>query len=156
WGTGGYAANVAVTSVSALAMMAGGHLPGRGKYGEHVKKALQFVIAQGERGGRGAFGAHPPRFLHHSRHGSPQGLMYRHGFGTLSVGEACGMVPDSPLREQARQALTKAVEVIVKAQTREGGWRYNPIPNEADISVTVCQIMALRSAKNAGCFVPAS
>src|SRR5690606_39034713 len=28
--------------------------------------------------------------------------------------------------------------------------RYNPVPYDADVSVTICQIMALRSARNAG------
>jgi hypothetical protein len=64
WGTGGYPANVAVTSLSALAMMSSGSLPDRGKYGEHIRRALDFVLKQGERGGgaRGGFNNldHPP------------------------------------------------------------------------------------------------
>jgi hypothetical protein len=158
WGTGGYTANVAVTSVAALAMMAGGSLPGRGKYGNHIRRALEFVLQQGERQGRaGAFGMpHPAGFLHNSTHGGQQGPMYSHGFGTLFLGEVCGMVPDADLQARVRAALKKAVEIIVHAQNGAGGWRYNPIPADADISVTVCQIMALRSAKNAGIYVPAS
>jgi len=159
WGTGVYQANVAVSSLGALAMMAGGSQPGRGKYGQQVKSALQFVLRQGDLPGR--FGApHPPGFLHNSMHGGQQGPMYSHGFGTLFLGEVCGMVPESPLREQVRQMLTKAVQVVVRAQTLAGngagGWRYNPVPGDADISVTVCQIMALRSARNAGIFIPKS
>jgi hypothetical protein len=156
WGTGGYTANVAVTSVSALALMAGGNLPGRGKYGDCVTKALNFVLAQGERPGRGPLGDHPPGFLHNSSVGGQQGPMYSHGFGTLFLGEVCGMVPDGRLAQRTREALAKAVKVIVSAQNREGGWRYTPQPRDADISVTVCQIMALRSAKNAGAYVPKS
>jgi hypothetical protein len=155
WGTGGYTANVAVTSVGALAMMAAGHMPGRGKYGDCVTRALQFVLAQGDRPGRpGPFGGdHPPGFLHNSTVGGQQGPMYSHGFGTLFLGEVCGMIPDGRLARQARDALTKAVKIIENAQIREGGWRYTPQPRDADISVTVCQMMALRSAKNAGAFV---
>ena len=33
---------------------------------------------------------------------------------------------------------------------KAGGWRYQPVKNDADISVTICQIMALRAARNAG------
>ena len=40
------------------------------------------------------------------------------------------------------------------ARTKTGGWRYQPVRADADISVTVCQIMALRAARNAGLFVP--
>src|SRR6188508_926930 len=36
--------NIAYTSVSGLAFMAGGHQPGRGKYGAHVRKALDNVM----------------------------------------------------------------------------------------------------------------
>ncbi len=35
----------------------------------------------------------------------------------------------------------------------EGGWRYQPERREADISVTICQVMALRAARNAGIYV---
>ena len=35
-----------------------------------------------------------------------------------------------------------------------GGWRYNPVPYDADVSVTICQVMGLRSARNAGIKVP--
>ncbi len=158
WGTGVYGANVAVSSLGAIAMMAGGSHPGRGKYGDRVKSALQFVLRQGDLPGRP--GMHPPGFLHNSQHGGQQGPMYSHGFGTLFLGEVCGMVADSPLREQVRQALARAVQVTLHAQTlagnAKGGWRYNPMPGDADISVTVCQIMALRSARNAGVFVPKS
>jgi hypothetical protein len=101
-------------------------------------------------------GNHPPGFLHNAGHLGQQGPMYSHGFGTLLLGEACGMVGDKALSDRVRAGLTKAVKVIVSAQNGEGGWRYNPQPIDADISVTVCQMMALRSAKNAGAFVPAS
>src|SRR5262249_38117718 len=36
----------------------------------------------------------------------------------------------------------------------EGGWRYDPESAVADASVTACQIMALRAARNAGLAVP--
>jgi hypothetical protein len=158
FGTGGYTGNVAVTSLAALAMMAGGSLPDRGKYGENVRRALNFVLSQGERGARGgAFGLdHPPGFLHNAGHIGQQGPMYSHGFGTLLLGESCGMIGDKALSDRVRTGLNKAVQVITKAQNNEGGWRYNPRPFDADISVTVCQMMALRSAKNAGTYVPGS
>jgi hypothetical protein len=158
WGTGAYQTNVAVTSLGALAMMAGGSMPGRGRYGSYVKKALDFVLATGARAGRGgAFGMqHPDGFLFNSGRGGQQGPMYSHGFGTLFLGELCGMLPDANEGDRVRQALHKAVQIIIKAQHSSGGWRYNPFPVDADISVTVCQIMALRSARNAGVFVPKS
>jgi hypothetical protein len=79
------------------------------------------------------------------------GPMYGHGFATLFLGEIHGMNPDD---ERVRDALGRAVRVIVDSQNEEGGWRYNPVPLDADVSVTICEIMALRSARNAGVKVP--
>jgi prenyltransferase beta subunit len=77
--------------------------------------------------------------------------MYGHGFATLFLGEIYGMNPQD---KRVRDALVKAVDLIIGTQNDEGGWRYNPVPYDADISVTICQIMALRSARNAGIKVP--
>src|SRR5438093_297388 len=48
WGTGQYESNVAVSSLAALAMMAGGHQPSRGAYGPQVLKALEYTLSQEE------------------------------------------------------------------------------------------------------------
>lgn len=53
-----------------------------------------------------------------------------------------------------RSRLAAAVRLIVDTQNTEGGWRYFPERRDADISVTICQVMALRAAKNAGLYVP--
>jgi hypothetical protein len=47
-----------------------------------------------------------------------------------------------------------AVRLIVQTQNKQGGWRYQPVPVDADLSVTICQVMALRAARNAGIKVP--
>src|ERR1700710_2136165 len=52
--------------------------------------------------------------------------------------------------EQVKEKLQKAIRLIQKTQNPEGGWRYQPAPIDADISVTICQIMALRAARDAG------
>src|SRR5262249_36875298 len=57
-------------------------------------------------------------------------------------------------RPEIRDKLEKAVRLIIDTQNKEGGWRYQPRPADADLSVTICQINALRAAKNAGLFVP--
>ena len=79
-----------------------------------------------------------------------RGPMYEHGFATLFLAEVYGMSP----RDDLRDKLTRAVDLIVRTQNAEGGWRYQPRPEDADISVTVCQVMALRAARNAGLTVP--
>src|SRR5207253_6695393 len=78
------------------------------------------------------------------------GPMYSHGFGTLFLAEAYGMTHRAEIREK----LQKAVRLILDTQNNEGGWRYQPVRRDADLSVTICQINALRAARNAGIFVP--
>src|SRR5216684_190683 len=140
-----YHGNVAITSLAALAMMAGGHQPGRGIYGDVVTRALRYVLDQDD--GRGYL---------LSKTGISHGPMYGHGFGTLFLAEVYGMVHDRELRDRLRDTLKRAIKLIVDHQNSEGGWRYQPGSRDADISVTICQIMALRAARNAGFYVPKS
>lgn len=142
-----YAGNVAIVGLGGLAFLAGGHQPGRGRYGKHVVKALQYVLGKEQ--------ASPHGFLHHA-FGQQHGPMYGHGFATMFLAESHGTVTDRDLRRRVRETLGRAVKVIVDSQNKEGGWRYQPQPDQADMSVTVCQIMALRAARNAGVEVPKS
>ena len=132
-----YGRNVGITSLACLAFMADGHVPGRGKYGKNVEKGLEFVLEKAQPTGLIAFD-------------TSHGPMYGHGFATLFLGEVYGMTGNKKVREK----LVKAVRLIVNTQNDEGGWRYQPRPIDADLSVTICQIMALRSARNAGLSVP--
>lgn len=140
FGSGRYGKNVAITSLACLAFMADGNLPGRGPYGEQVERGLRNILESSTANGLIAAEA-------------SNGPMYGHGFATLFLGEVYGMTAgggDTDLAERTREALVKAVTLIERTQNREGGWRYNPVPYDADVSVTICQIMALRSARNAG------
>jgi hypothetical protein len=120
--------------------MSDGHLPGRGHYGDEVRRGLEFILANvTETGLIAADTSHGP--------------MYGHGFATLFLGEVYGMTAGGANTHEAarlHEALLKANRLIIETQNDEGGWRYNPVPHDADISVTICQIMALRSARNAG------
>ncbi len=140
YGSGTYRGNIAVTSLSALAMMASGSSPGRGPYGPQIDKALQYVLDNTSTSGlvasQNAGGYNVP--------------MYSHGFGALFLAEAYGMTR----RPEIREKLEKAIRLIVDTQNGEGGWRYQPVRADADLSVTICQINALRAARNAGIFVP--
>lgn len=132
--------NIAVTALAGIAMMADGNLPGRGAYGEVVSKALSYTLANCSESG----------LIATANATSP---MYGHGFATLFLGEVYGMTQgggDTELADRVHRALLRAVRLIEKSQNDEGGWRYNPVAQDADVSVTICQIMALRSARNAG------
>lgn len=146
FGTGPvYRGNVGVTGLAGLAMLAGGHRPGAGPHGKVVERALEYVLKQEE--------PDPPGYFHSPRDRS-HGPMYGHGFGTLFLGEALGVLYHKPLRDRVRETLGRAVLTILRGQNALGGWRYHPNSRDADISVTACQVMALRSARNAGVSVP--
>jgi hypothetical protein len=136
---GGYSRNVAVCALAGMAFMASGSTPMRGPYGLHARRCVDYLMAHAEENG-----------LINDSGSSSHGPMYEHGFATLFLAEAYGMT----MRRDIREKLAKAVRLIVETQNDEGGWRYQPIKNDADISVTVCQMMALRAAKNAGLYVP--
>ena len=137
WGAQRFGRHAGIASLACLAFMADGHLPGRGVYGSNVQRGLEFILHSAQETGLIAAD-------------TSHGPMYGHGFATLLLGEIYGMTGDRKVRE----ALVKAVRLIVSTQNSEGGWRYHPVPFDADISVTICQIMALRSARNAGVSVP--
>lgn len=134
-----YRRNVAVTALAGMSMLAAGNTPSRGKYADHVDKSIGFILKNSKPSGYILCEESPSH-----------GPMYGHGFATLYLAEVYGMTP----RENVRTALKNAVNLIVGSQNPEGGWRYDPDGKEADISVTVCQIMALRAARNAGIAVP--
>ena len=76
--------------------------------------------------------------------------MYSHAFATLFLAEIYGMTH----REDVRKKLQKAVDFIVDTQNEEGGWRYVPFAQDSDMSIVVCQVLALRAARNIGIRVP--
>ena len=63
---------------------------------------------------------------------------------------------DRMIRHRLKQAvkLILASQQVDKGRQHRGGWRYAPGATDSDLSVTVWQVMALRSAKNAGLDVP--
>jgi prenyltransferase beta subunit len=78
--------------------------------------------------------------------------MYSHAFATLFLAEVYGMTH----RAEVREKLQKAVDFIVNSQNAEGAWRYEPYAAESDMSIVVCQVIALRAARNIGIRVPKS
>jgi hypothetical protein len=153
----GRAGNVGVTALAGLALMAGGHQPGRGAFGRTVSRAVDYCLAQ-------ATNHHKPGYLTNVSSALANSPMYQHGFGTLFLAEVLGMFPDPARQARARDTLEKAVRIIVEAQNRDkrnqpnlyGGWRYETHPGDADVSVTVAMMMALRAARNAGLYVDKS
>jgi hypothetical protein len=137
--SGGYSRNVAVCALAGMAFMSAGSSPGRGPHGTNIARSIDFILANTQESG----------FIN-IPNASSHGPMYGHGFATLFLAECYGMTRRADIRDK----LAKAVHLIINTQNQEGGWRYQPVRRDADISVTICQVMALRAARNAGLFVP--
>jgi hypothetical protein len=127
--------NAAVCALAGMAWLSGGSTPGRGPYGKEVDRVTDFLLDHVEESG----------FIT-VKEAVSHGPMYEHGFATLFLAEVHGMSP----RDDLRDKLSRAVDLIVRTQNDEGGWRYQPRKADADLSVTICQVMALRAARNAG------
>ncbi len=137
-----------IMGLAGIAFLAEGSMPGDGPHGKEVDKILDFVLSNCQRSG----------VIASSSDGS---RMYGHGFATLFLAEAYGMKPPTAkdLEDPIKGKLENAIRLIVSIQNDEqggtaGGWRYQPVKNDADLSVTICQVMALRAARNAGIKVP--
>ena len=83
--------------------------------------------------------------------------MYGHGITTLCLTEMMGMAVSKRQEARIRSVAQKAVTLIMRSQRvrksnpkYRGGWRYTPDAHDSDLSISVWQLMALRSAKNAG------
>jgi hypothetical protein len=135
---GQYGNEPASVALAILAMLAHGEDPNNGPYAMTIKKGLNYIL-QNANNQTGYMGG-------------PMNSMYNHGFATLALAEAYGVVDDPRLGP----ALEKAVALIVNAQARNsrGAWRYSPETTDADTTVSGAQMVALFAARNAGIGVP--
>ncbi len=130
---------VAMTAYTLMAFQAAGQLPGEGEYGKNVSAGMQFLLDS----------IAPDGLIGNRNDGQ---YMYSHGIASIALAELYGQTK-SPT---ARAKIDKIIKIIISSQSPEGGWRYRPVAREADISVTVLQVVALRAAKNGGLDVPQS
>jgi hypothetical protein len=128
---------VAMTGYALMAFISTGNLPDEGEYGRNVTAGMNYLLNQ----------IQPDGLFRDVDQGK---YMYSHGIATVALSELYGETRSPVLRER----LVQLVNVIVNAQSPPGGWRYKPDSRDADISVTVLQVAALRAAKNAGLAVP--
>jgi hypothetical protein len=131
----GASAHAGISALAGLAFLAAGHLPDRGRHGPVVRRALDYVLACTRETGMVT---------------DSGTRMYSHAFATLFLAQALGTVRD----ERVKSKLERAVHLIVDCQNAQGAWRYNAFAQDADLSVTVCQLQGLRAARNVGIRVP--
>ena len=124
-------------ALCSIALLAGGSSAGVGPYGKEIALSVNNLLSIQDN-----TGFFPST---NGQHG-----MYGHALATLFMTEVWGLSKQPDLKDKVR----KAVQLIVDCQNKDGGWRYHPKIEDADLSVTVMEVMALRSAMEAGIYVP--
>ena len=126
------------TSLGLMAFMVKGHFPGFGRHAEVLNRAKEYLLKKAEESSTGYLGG-----------------MYEHGLYTLCLSELWGMTADREDNKRIQVQLERAVQVILRAQSPLGGWRYHARPDcGQDTSVTAMVFVALASARQAGILVP--
>ncbi|MDA1196089.1 MAG: terpene cyclase/mutase family protein [Planctomycetota bacterium] len=137
---------VALTAMAALALMADGSTDGRGRHGMAVQRAIDFLLKLIETPKPG--GRYPEGYFWHPHDTTSR--MHGQGFATLTLATALG-TSRGKRATRIRTALIKAIECIEGAQTRHGGFGYQPVPaHDHEGSVTVAVAQGLRAARDAG------
>ncbi len=126
------------TSLGLMAFMVKGHFPGFGRYGDALDRAKNYLLKRAEESPGGAMGS-----------------MYEHGLFTLAMSELWGMTKDKEDNKKIQTALERSVQIILRAQSPLGGWRYHARPDcGQDTSVSAMVFVSLASARQAGVLVP--
>lgn len=133
--------DLGLVGMGALAFMSAGHAPGRGKYGEPLKRSLDYIVNNSK----------PSGLLNMS---DSHRDMYNHGLATFVLGQAYGMTTSQDRRMNA--VLDRSLKLITNTQCEDGGWDYVAKRQERghDLSLAVMQAKALRSAVDSGLEVP--
>lgn len=134
--------DVAATSASLLAFFGRGIRHDRpGDFQDTVARGVKWLVAQQNKLTGDMRGPYPR-----------QNGMYDQCIATLALAEAYGLTKDEDLYVAAQSAI----DFLVDAQgQQDGGWRYEPKQQPADLSVSGWAIMALKNAEMSGLHVPA-
>lgn len=132
---GSYGTEPGIVGFCLMSVLAHGDDPNTGPYATMVRRCVNYILSK-----------------QNTSSGYIGDSMYTHGFATLALAEAYGMVKD----DRIGPALQKAVFLTLTAQknNKTGGWRYSPEATDADSTVTGCQIVSLYAARNAGIPIP--
>ncbi len=133
---------VAMTALAGLALLMDGNTTTQGRYAAEVDRAARYLMRASSEDGLIA------RPEHESR------PMYGHGFAMLFLSQLYGMTEDVRRADELRDILQRAVQLTARSQSKHGGWIYQPTSGGDEGSVTITQVQALRSCRNAGLAVP--
>ncbi|MFH1921034.1 MAG: prenyltransferase/squalene oxidase repeat-containing protein, partial [Planctomycetota bacterium] len=140
---------MAHTGLAVLAFQAGGHYYfNSNTYSDVVREGLDWMVEHQRPDGGLIGSAKPGGSVQFHKH-----FMYEHGIAAFALNEACAVATamGKPPNEQYNDAARRAVQFIHQMQHADGGWRYTDDPTRtSDTSVTGWQVLALKTAKEAG------
>jgi hypothetical protein len=139
---------VTMTAVSGMALLMEGSTIREGKYKDHIRRAVDWLMGH----------SHPNGMIGNPNMPGEAGrYMYGHGFGTLFLSCVVGEEEEGDRRRRLVDILERACKFSHGAQTNRGGWGYISAREGGNFdegSVTITQVQALRAARNAGIAVP--
>jgi hypothetical protein len=146
---------MSVTALCGLAFLSHGVSPDRGPYAETLRRCLLWILDNQKQDGPFA------GLICDSKNvlGPKERPMHGHGFALLLLGQAYGTTHDPALRARIHASLKAGVRITERTISSAGGWYYHPTSrgrHQDEGSVTITQIQALRSARNAGVAVSKS
>jgi hypothetical protein len=129
----GARAPAAMTGLGLLTFLAHGETVSSERYGNTVRRALQFLQSQQKEDG--------------NFEGTGNHHVYGHGIATYAISEAYAMTRIPSLRE----VMDKAIQVMIDGQQPRGGWDYEFAQGtRRDTSVSAFKIQAMKAASLAG------
>jgi len=142
WGDQQWAQNAGVTALCCLALFSEGSLPRQGPSGLQLARGLEFLLDSAKEDGQIV-----------ARDVYVHGPMYDHSWATLCLLQAHG---NMPWRPDLREKISRAIQLLLKYQHVDGGWRYKMMrEGNSDTLVTLNALYALRLAVRSGFAVPA-
>ena len=133
---------VAMSSLAALAILMSGSTMTEGPYAENINRATNYLLSSARPNGLIASPLEEAR------------SMYGHGFSMLYLSQLYGMEASAEHQKRIGDVLRKGVSLIARSQSADGGWIYTPDSGGDEGSVTITQVQAMRSCRNAGIAVP--
>jgi hypothetical protein len=131
-------AETGISGLATLAFLGAGHSHLEGQHAETVDKAVDYLVSQQKQ--NGDLSGNAKLFA----------KMYCHSMALLALSESLAITGDKKLLS----AVQKGVDFSISAQNKiGGGWRYQP-GDSGDMSQFGWQVMALKSAKLGGAYVP--
>ena len=134
----------AVTALSGMALISSGSTTTQGPYAKQIRIAVDYLLSKARFNG---LIGDPKR---------DQRYTYGHGFAMLFLSQVLGEEEDIDRRTELIEALKRAVDFSVAAQTKAGGWGYVSSKSSSfdEGSTTITQVQGLRGCRSAGLTVP--